>query len=85
MKATAAAIPFAGSVLTEYRHVCAFFSSPQEEYATILLPWRTELTFDINLCQQQGPGLYKCPAIDKAICNPDSMEPRLSVCVLAKY
>jgi len=36
MKATAAPIPFAGSVLTEYRHVCAFFSSPQEEYATIL-------------------------------------------------
>jgi hypothetical protein len=29
-------IPFAGSVLTEYRHACAFFSSPQEEYATIL-------------------------------------------------
>jgi len=36
MKATAAPIPFAGSVLTEYRHACAFFSSPHEEYATIL-------------------------------------------------
>ena len=36
MKATAAPIPFAGSTLTEYRHACAFFSSPQEEYATIL-------------------------------------------------
>jgi hypothetical protein len=36
MKATAAPIPFAGSVLTEYRHACAFFSSPQEEYVTIL-------------------------------------------------
>ena len=30
------AIPFAGSELGEYRHVCAFFNSPQEEYATLL-------------------------------------------------
>jgi hypothetical protein len=29
-------IPFAGSKLGGYRHVCAFFSSPQEEYATLL-------------------------------------------------
>jgi hypothetical protein len=36
VKATAAPIPFAGSVLTDYRHVCAFFSSPQEEYDTLL-------------------------------------------------
>ena len=38
MKATAAPIPFAGSMLGAYRHVCAFFSSPQEEYG-ILLPF----------------------------------------------
>jgi hypothetical protein len=36
VKAPALPIPFAGSVLTEYRHVCAFFSSPQEEYGTLL-------------------------------------------------
>jgi hypothetical protein len=36
VKATAAPIPFAGSVLTDYRHVCAFFRSPQEEYETLL-------------------------------------------------
>ena len=36
MKATAAPIPFAGSTLGGYRHVCAFFSSPQEEYETLL-------------------------------------------------
>ena len=36
MKATAAPIPFAGSMLGAYRHVCAFFSSPQEEYDTLL-------------------------------------------------
>src|SRR6266403_2896589 len=34
--ATAAPIPFAGSMLSGYRHVCAFFSSPQEEYHTLL-------------------------------------------------
>jgi DcmR-like sensory protein len=38
MKAAAAPIPFAGSMLTDYRHVCAFFSSLQEEY-DILLPF----------------------------------------------
>jgi len=32
---------------------------------------KTELHFDLNTCQQIEPGLYKCPASDKAICNPD--------------
>jgi predicted component of type VI protein secretion system len=32
---------------------------------------RTELHFDVNACQQIEPGLYKCPAADKPICNPD--------------
>lgn len=36
MKTTAEPIPFAGSTLGGYRHVCAFFNSPQEEYATLL-------------------------------------------------
>jgi hypothetical protein len=36
VKRSAAAIPFAGSVLTDYRHVCAFFSSPEEEYGALL-------------------------------------------------
>jgi hypothetical protein len=36
MKATAAPIPFAGSRLDRHRHVCALFSSPQEEYDTLL-------------------------------------------------
>ena len=36
MKGTAAPIPFAGSTLGAYRHVCAFFSSPDEEYDTLL-------------------------------------------------
>jgi len=36
MKASPAPISFAGSTLGRYRHVCAFFSSPEEEYATLL-------------------------------------------------
>jgi predicted component of type VI protein secretion system len=32
---------------------------------------KTELHFDINACQPIEPGLYKCPAADKPICNPD--------------
>lgn len=32
---------------------------------------RTELSFNINKCQMLGAGLYKCPEIDKPICNPD--------------
>ncbi len=36
MTATAAPIPFAGSMLGDYRHVCAFFSSREEEYDTLL-------------------------------------------------
>jgi len=36
MKATAAPIPFAGSTLGGYRHVCAFFNSAEEEYDTLL-------------------------------------------------
>jgi hypothetical protein len=31
-----APIPFARSMLREHRHVCAFFSSPKEEYDTLL-------------------------------------------------
>ena len=36
MKTTAEPIPFAGSTLGRYRHVCALFSSQQERYATLL-------------------------------------------------
>jgi hypothetical protein len=32
---------------------------------------KAELHFDINQCQDLGAGLYKCPASDKPICNPD--------------
>jgi len=32
---------------------------------------KVELHFDLNQCQDLGAGLYKCPASDKPICNPD--------------
>jgi hypothetical protein len=32
---------------------------------------KTELHFDLDQCQDLGAGLYKCPASDKPICNPD--------------
>jgi len=36
MDASGLPIAFAGSTLGRYRHICAFFNSPQEEYETLL-------------------------------------------------
>jgi len=41
MKRATAPIPFAGSLLDETRHVCAFFNSDEEEYR-VLLPFITD-------------------------------------------
>ena len=46
-------------------------SSTEPSAATQAALAKTELHFDINACQQIEPGLYKCPAADKPICNPD--------------
>jgi predicted component of type VI protein secretion system len=46
-------------------------SSSEPSAATQASLAKTELHFDINACQQIEPGLYKCPAADKPICNPD--------------
>jgi hypothetical protein len=57
-------IPFAGSVLTNYRHVCAFFRSPEEEYNT-LLPFvldgvkRGERTYHVLRSEQREPHLQR--------------------------
>jgi hypothetical protein len=32
---------------------------------------KTELHFNLGECQQLEPNLYKCPAADRPICNPD--------------
>jgi hypothetical protein len=47
---------------------CSSSEPPPAQQAAMA---KTELHFDINKCQQIEPGLYKCPAADKAICNPD--------------
>src|SRR5260370_42146752 len=31
---------------------------------------KTELNFSLDKCEPLDGGLYKCPAVDKAICNP---------------
>ena len=48
---------------------CSSSSEPSASQQAALA--KTELHFDINKCQDMGGGLYKCPASDKPICNPD--------------
>src|SRR5258707_14478553 len=48
---------------------CSSYTEPSTAQQAALA--KTELHFDINACQQIEPGLYKCPAADKPICNPD--------------
>ena len=38
---------------------------------------RIEMNFDLSKCQEQGPNLYKCPAIDKPICTPEFSQPEV--------
>ena len=64
MSAVTEPIPFAGSTLNEYRHVCAFFSSGQEEYET-LLPFvldgfqRGERAFHVLRSEHREPHLER--------------------------
>ncbi len=46
---------------------CSSSEPPPAQQAALA---KTELHFDINACQQIEPGLYKCPATDKPVCNP---------------
>ena len=48
---------------------CSSYSPPSTAEQKALA--QTELHFDINACQPIEPGLFKCPAADKPICNPD--------------
>jgi hypothetical protein len=47
---------------------CSSSEPPPAQQAALA---KAELHFDINKCQDLGAGLYKCPASDKPICNPD--------------
>ena len=31
----------------------------------------TMMSFDLSKCQQVDAGIFKCPAVDKPVCNPD--------------
>jgi hypothetical protein len=46
-------------------------SSSEPSAATQAGLARVELHFNLGECQQLEAGLYKCPAADKPICNPD--------------
>ncbi len=46
-------------------------SSPEPPPAQQAAMAKTELHFDLNKCEPTSPGLYKCPASDKAICSSD--------------
>jgi len=71
VNAAAAPIQLAGATLGRYRHVCAFFSSRQERYST-LLPFvrdgieRGERAFHVIPCQYREEHLHqlRCADID---------------------
>ncbi len=48
---------------------CSSYTPPPPAEQAALA--RTELNFNLGECQQLDTGLYKCPAVDKPICNPD--------------
>ena len=56
-------------------------STPSPEAAGVK---HAQLTFNINKCEPQGPGLYKCPAIDKPICDPSYAGPPVECVRTAK-
>jgi hypothetical protein len=51
--------------------LAACSSSPTPSASQQAALAKTELHFDLNACQDLGAGLYKCPALDQPICNPD--------------
>jgi hypothetical protein len=34
-------------------------------------PQLTGMKFHLSQCQQMGPNIWKCPAVDQPLCNPD--------------
>ena len=66
-KRNTVAIGFASALSMLWLAGCAS-TTPAPQSAALK---STELSFNINKCEMLGAGLYKCPAIDKPICNPD--------------
>jgi hypothetical protein len=61
------AAPWAGDVPGEPQGQSNFWKQAAAQRAAIA---KTELHFDLSQCQQLEPGLYRCSATDKPICNP---------------
>jgi hypothetical protein len=51
--------------------VAACSSSPAASSSQQAALAKHELHLDLNACQDLGAGLYKCPALDQPMCNPD--------------
>jgi hypothetical protein len=47
---------------------CSSSTAPPAQVAAME---KVELRFSIDQCQPLDANLYKCPAVDKPICNPD--------------
>jgi hypothetical protein len=47
-------------------------------------PKQVEANFDLSKCEQQGPGLYKCPAVDKPVCTPEFSQPSVQCIRIGK-
>jgi len=41
----------------------------------------TELTFDLSKCQPIDAHIFKCPAVDKPICDPDYTGSQVTQCL----
>jgi len=44
--------------------------STQPESAQTAAANQVAMKFDLGQCQQTSPSLYKCPAVDKPLCDP---------------
>jgi hypothetical protein len=44
--------------------------SAQPESAQTASANQVAMKFDLGQCQQTSPSLYKCPAVDKPLCDP---------------
>ncbi|HUO04118.1 MAG TPA: hypothetical protein VMU16_02865 [Candidatus Binataceae bacterium] len=67
-KNIAGAIAAAGMVAMLFASGC---SSSEPSPAVQAALAKTELHFNLGECQQLDADLFKCPAVDKPICNPD--------------
>jgi hypothetical protein len=65
------AIGFVATLLLAFLAGCSSSTPPARNAALE----HSELTFDLDKCQSQGAGLYKCPAMDKVICGADYTGP----------